>query len=302
MKRSGTSIIEFIQRFPNQDACLAHVFNTRWGDHTPCPVCGSFGKWFRIRGKNAYQHKCRNHVQVLRDTVFYRSNIPLTAWFYAILLFANSNKGVRSTFIRKQLGLGLKSSHRLCHRIRLHAAFCARPERLGGPDKMVYIDEALIKQVNTNLPEATPSAIVLGLCCEGQVISGIIPNRRKVTLEPLIERYVSPGSILVTDCHLGYAGLKKRGWRHIAINHSIAFHNFDGVKSAPIETYWAVVKRTMRSYRQASPQHFWEYLALIEFCYNRRNSAVSPFEDLIGSFPELTDESISQVRKRYEWL
>ncbi len=301
MRRLGTSIVDFVERFPDPDACLAHVFEIRWGDHTPCPVCGSYGKWFRIKGRNAYQHQCRNHIQVLKDTAFYRSNIPLTAWFYAILLFANSNRGIRSSFIRKQLGLGLKSSHRLCHRIRLHTAFYDRPERLGGPEKLVYIDEALIPYVNTNRAGSTPSTIVMGLCCEGQVISGIIPNRRKITLEPLINRFVMPGSILVTDCHRSYAGLKNLGWRHIAINHSVAFHNFDGVASAPIETYWAVVKRIMRSYRQASPEHFWEYLALIEFSYNRRHSKISPFEDLIGSFPELTAKTISLVRKRYEW-
>ncbi len=68
-----------------------------------------------------------------------------------------------------------------------------------------------------------------------------------------------------------------------------------------IDTYWAVVKRTMRSYVQASPEHFWTYLALIEFQYNRRRSPISPFDDLIGSFPEVHEENIAMIKKRFIW-
>jgi len=57
---------------------------------------------------------------VLKGTAFFRSNLSLMASFYALLLFCNSSSGVRSAFIRKQLGISLKGAHRLCNTIRLH--------------------------------------------------------------------------------------------------------------------------------------------------------------------------------------
>ena len=60
------------------------------------------------------------------------------AWFYALLLFANSSSGVRTSFVRKQLGLGHRSSFRLCRMIRVHMATDARDLRgLVEPDKIV---------------------------------------------------------------------------------------------------------------------------------------------------------------------
>ncbi len=48
-------------------------------------------------------------MSVLEDAVLYRSNLSPMAWFYAMPLFANNAIVMRSTFLRKQLGLGVKS-------------------------------------------------------------------------------------------------------------------------------------------------------------------------------------------------
>ncbi len=299
--KKGTSVTEFFARFPNEQTCLEHVFSTRLGDHTPCPACDVKGGFTYIKGTKKYQHRCRQQVSVLKDTIFYRSNISLMGWFYGCLLFANSNQGIPSSFIRKQLGLGLKASLRLCYQIRLQTAFCNRPERLGGPGKMVYVDETMVKYVNSNRPEKTPYPVVMGMACDGQVLSGIIPDRTHQTFLRNIERFVEPGSVIVTDGHASYRRLKKLGWDHIVVNHLRAFHDFKGNNTANIDVYWSVLKRTMRKYVQASPEHFWTYLALIEFYYNRRDCETPNFHELIGSFPEVTRESTAAIKKRFVW-
>lgn len=297
----GTSVVEFFERFPHERACLDHIFDTRWGTHSPCPECGNHGKWYPVRNTKRLLHSCRSNISVLKDTAFYRSNHSLMAWFYALLLFCNSTHGMRSSFVRKQLGIGIKGAHRICNQIRLHLAFYDRPLQLGGAGRKVYVDEAYLRFAVAPGKSMRTIVLVLGFACEGKVVCGIIPDRTAGTLHAAIRRWVAPGSIIVSDGHFGYRSLAKLGWKHIVVNHSIAFHNFQGVTTSEIESYWNVVKRTLRSYRQVGPDNLWKFLAEIEFRYNYRHSEVSRFDIAISAFPAITPETIAAIRQRYCW-
>lgn len=301
MRRPGTGIREFTQRFPNSDACLEHIFQTRWGDHTPCPKCQRFGAWSRINGRNAYLHTCRAHVSVLQGTIFYASNLPLNLWFYSLLLSANSSHGVRSSFLRKQLGIGLKSSHRIGTSIHYQMASYNRPTQLGGPGKKVVIDEVHLKNV-TNPDHSRREVIVMGMACDGQLISGIIPDRRKETLMANIARFVRTGSTIITDGWLGYHSLSKLGWEHIVVNHCRAFHDFHGHTTNEVDCYWAILRRTLRAYRQISMEGLPSLLGEVEFRFNRRNAKVSLFEELISRFDCLAVDGTDGIDKRFNWI
>lgn len=300
MRRLG--IENFFARFPDEGACLDHIFAAKWGDHSPCPYCGAIGNWSRIHVTKKWRHKCRRQISPLRDTVLYRSNLSLMAWFYALFLFANSSTGMRSSFIRKQLGLGHRSAYRLCHMVRVHMATMPRPAVLGGVGKTVHIDEAYLRYLAVKGHETNTAAIVLGMACEGQIICGRVPDRRANTLIPLILSRVLPGSTIVTDMHKAYQSLETYGFKHIQINHSVAFHDFNGNTNNEIEAFWSTVRRTFRSYRQVSPDNLWSYLAEIEFRYNRRNSRDKVFEELITHFAPYSRENEKVWRSRFEWI
>jgi transposase-like protein len=218
------------------------------------------------------------------------------AWFYALLLFGNSAHGIRMEFIRKQLGLGTRSTARLCTYIRYQMASCARPAVLGGPGKLVHVDELHLQYFH-GLRGA--GEILWGCECEGQVLSCIIPDRKGKTILAAIERFVAPGSIIVTDQHASYKQLRRRGWSHVSINHSRAFHNFRGITNNPIETYWVTVRRTLRAYRKVMRENLWLYVAEMEFRYNRRHSETPLFDHLISNFPPVTPETMPGLRARY---
>lgn len=231
----------------------------------------------------------------------YRSNLSLMAWFYAFFLFANSSSGMRSSFVRKQLGLGHRSAFRLCHQVRIHMATMPRPNRLGGTGKSVQIDEAALRYLVNPEGRANQTAIVLGLSCDGETISTIVPDRRARTLIPLIRKLVVPGSTIITDMHKAYSSLGQNGYDHIRINHSVAFHDFQGNTTNAIEVYWASVRRSLRGYRQVSPENLWTYLAEIEFRYNRRHRHDTAFEDLISHFESCLPAREDKWRSRFEW-
>lgn len=301
--RPGTAVKEFFARFPDDAACLEHIFKTRWGDHTPCTACGRKGNWRSLKGHKTYIHDCQKATTVLEGTIFFRSQLPMVAWFYTILLFANSSIGVRSNFIRKQLGLGVRSAQRLGSQIRLQMAAMPRPRQLGGPGQMVYVDETLVNNVVTGhlRNQRSQSAIVFGLACGDQIISGIIKDRSKDTLIPLIERFVLPGSTIVSDGHPSYRSLRRRGWTHIVIDHSVSFHDFNGNTSNPIETYWRVLKRSLMGHGTVHDHNLWLYIAENEFRYSRRRSSESIFDILIQQFPPVVSGHKEKLKSRYDW-
>ena len=295
----GTSVAEFFERFPNEQACLAHVFETRFGNHSPCPRCGEVGRWTPIKGTKKYQHCCRQHISILQGTAFYRSNLSLMAWFYALLLFANSSTGMRSSFLRRHIGIGVKSANRMGNVIRTHMAAFEPQRMIGGPDKLVHIDEAIVGHVVGGIRQSPH--IVMGMACDGEVLSGLLPDRTLTTVNAAITRHVRPGSILVTDCHLAYSGLERNGWEHIPINHARAFHNFAGMTNNPIEVYWSVLKRALRMYGKFAPHNLWRFLAEIQFRYNRRRATKSPFLELVGAFPQIGPHQVERLRHTFDW-
>jgi transposase-like protein len=207
------------------------------------------------------------------------------AWFYAFFLFSNSSIGMRAGFIRRQLGIGHNSSHRLCRMIRVHMAAMARPDKLGGEGKTVHIDEVQLRYIASATGKPNDAVIVFGLASEGRVLSAIVPDRKARTLIPEIVARVVPGSKVVTDMLSGYRKLANYGFDHVQINHSVAFHDFRGHSNNEIEAYWSTVRRMLRSARQVSRAHMWTFLAEIEFKYNRRHIKNTIFEEIISSFP-----------------
>ncbi|KPF61801.1 IS1595 family transposase [Porphyrobacter sp. AAP60] len=298
----GTSVTEFFRRFPTEQACLQQVFEHKWGRSGSCPRCAEYGgRWFHVAGTKKYQHSCRTHLSPLKDTAFYRSNLSLMAWFYALLLFTNCQTGMRSSFIRRQLGIGAKSAHRLCHQIRLHLASQQRPDSLGGPGKRVHVDEGFFRVIVDPALDRRRQATVLGLECDGKIVTGIVPDHKAATIKRAIDRFVLPGSTIVTDAAGQYRWLGAEGWDHVAINHKVAFHNFDGVTNNPIECYWAVLRRTLRLYRQVADTNLWAFLAEVEFRYNRRHSKTSLFDEVIETFPEISPRTMPTLRARFDW-
>lgn len=297
----GTGILEFCRRFPDEDACLRWIFDRKFGDHSPCPACGEFGKWLKVRGTKSFLHSCRARISPLKDTAFYRSNLTLTSIFYAILLFANSSSGIRTPFLRKHLGLGLSASHRLSNRVRLHMSAHVQASKLGGPGKLVEVDEVLLRHVRYPNAARFGAVLVQGLACDGQVRMGIVADRTRKTLHRNICRFAEPGSTIVTDDWPAYKGLESCGFRHITVNHSKGYFNENGYSTGQIDSHWASVRRAMRGYHQVAPKNMWLFLAEISCRYNLRRSPVSVFDHIIAEWPSISPDRITELEVQFDW-
>ena len=300
-RKSEGDILSFCRRFPDEAACLSQIFDCKYGDHTPCPRCHELGRWGFITGTKKYFHSCRKHVSPLKETPFYRGNMSLTACFYGMLLFASCSNGVRTSFLRRQIGIAPKSAHRLCNLIRLQMSAYDRPKKLGGQDRYVQVDEVLLRHIRAAGVDHLLSTKVMGISCEGKVITGLIADRCRSTLHHNITRWVEPGSIIITDDWSAYDGLEKFGYRHISVNHSRGFFNHQGYSTCEIDSYWATLRRCMRGYHQVAAQNLWLYLAEIECRYNWRKDQTALFEHLISNWPAITQNSREKLEKNFDW-
>lgn len=300
-RKVGADILSFCKRFPNEVACLEQIFKTKYGDHTPCPKCGKIGRWGLVRDTKKYFHTCRKQVSLLAGTPFYRSNFSLTACFYAILLFSSCSSGVRSSFLRRQIGTPPKSTHRLCNLVRLQMANYDRPTKLGGPGKRVEVDEVLIRHVRIPGSDRYYAAQIMGIACEGKLITGIIPDRTRSTLHANIKRWVVPGSIIITDDWAAYRSLDHSKYKHITVNHSKGYFNEQGYSTCEIDSFWATLRRCMRGYHQVAADNLWLFLAEIECRYNWRRDRSGLFEHLISNWSIITAASPETLRQRFDW-
>ncbi|MDF8335549.1 IS1595 family transposase [Novosphingobium cyanobacteriorum] len=285
----GTSRKVLQRAFPDNDACLNHIFHARMAGDYRCFKCRQERRWYRIAGFRRYATACcASSFAPTGRTVMHRSSIPLTDWFEIMLLFANSKNGVTGHFIERHLGIAYKSGFRMADRIRTHMALLECDRKIGGPGKLVHIDEALLRGIRTNGVRGGGRAIVFGMCDETATIALAVPDRKAATLLPLIDRHVLPGSILVTDAYHSYSQLAARGWNHEIVNHSRGeWVNANGFGQASIEAYWGVFKRTIRgTHLHVSRANLWKYIGEFNFRYNRRHVPHEIFWDMIEHFPD----------------
>jgi transposase-like protein len=70
----------------------------------------------------------------------------------------------------------------------------------------------------------------------------VIPDTEQDSLEKFLEDNVERGSLVLTDCHMGYSGIEWLGYLHESWNHSIG--EFAGTNH--IEQTWSAMKRYLR--------------------------------------------------------
>jgi len=164
---------------------------------------------------------CGHHVHPTAGTLFQDSRTSLQSWFIAIHMFTTSRHGVSAMELMRQLGVTYKCAWRMGHQIRQHMAQIDDEMPLYGE---VEIDETYVGGRTTGGTRgrgAPNKTIVFGMMQRnGQVMTKVVPNVAKKTLQPIIEENILDGSTIHTDELKSYKGLKKAGYDHQTVNHA----------------------------------------------------------------------------------
>jgi transposase-like protein len=287
--KASVTLREFLGQFPDDESCLNHLFDCRFGQGYKCPKCGRKAKWYRLKSERAYCcGVCGHHLHPTVGTLFEDSRTPLQSWFIAIYLFTTSRHGVSAMELMRQLGVTYKTAWRMGHQIRNHMAQVDDEMPLYGE---VEIDETYVGGRTTGGKRgrgAPNKTIVFGMLQRnGQVMTKVVPNVAKKTLQPIIEENVLDGSTVHTDELKSYRGLKKAGYNHHTVNHGIHEYVNGETHTNNLDNFWKHLKGSIKStHIHVSPKHLHKYAKEFEYRFNSRDNPSAMFPALVSQFPK----------------
>ncbi len=270
------TIFEFQQWFPDDDACIKFMIQSRWPDGFVCPRCGGREYyWMEVR-KLLQCRSCRYQASVMAGTIMHRSKMSLKLWFHAAYLVTTHTPGMSALQFQRQVGLtGYETAFTMLHKLR---AAMVKPGR-GNLSGIVEADETYIGGEQHGPPGrgAVGKVIVVGAVdtrgkYANRVRLKVIPNVTSETLIEFVKANVEGGSTVKTDEWVGYSKLEASGYKHVVSAELIHIHRvFSNLKTWLIGTHHGV-----------SPQHLQAYLNEYTFRFNRRKTPMAAFQTVLG--------------------
>lgn len=291
---SQYSLMEFVARFPDDAACLEHLWRTRFsidGEHAYCSTCKQ-DRVFKRYGMESRTTAwtctaCGTHIHPLAGTIFHKSSTSLHLWFYAMYIMASTRCGISAKQLERELGVTYKTAWRIFHLIRtqLMTQDDDGDEQLSGS---VEADETWIggkPRVGTKLTakqHADRKSMVFGAVERGGRVRATVAQGTRGDCWNHVETHVLPASTVYTDEYGPYNSLR-RGYQHQRINHSQKVYVRGDVHTQTIEGFWSLVKNGIRGAHHAvSAKHLQGYLNEYAWRYNFREDPRSMFELLLA--------------------
>lgn len=273
------TISQFNKDFPNDDACLNYVFNTRFNG-LKCPNCGKTS-FYRVKGRKAFACSCGYQVSPTANTIFHKSDTNLKDWFFAIYLFSASKNGVSAKELQRHLGTTYKTAWRIANKIR--SLMKQGGDKLSG---VIEADETYIGGKRRLSCKYDNKEAVMGIVKRGgQIKTKRIPNSQTHTLLKMLKDNVSFGSRVITDDNSAYKPNKimRIGMFHDKICHLKKKYAVRDIHTNTIEGFWSQMKRSIDgTYHSVSSKHLQSYVDEFSYYYNQRFAGVSVFENLLS--------------------
>jgi len=282
---SDYSVTEFLSEFPDDAACLEHLWRTRYapdGEHAHCPRCDCervFKRYATAQQRQSWTCTgCGHHVHPTAGTIFHRSSTSLRLWFHAMYLMTSTRCGISAKQLERELGVHYKTAWRMFNKIR---------NELMGDDELalplagkVEIDETSWggrprKKLKTRKEVAAfreAKTTVLGMVERGgRVRVRVIASRRGEPLSGAVRANVNPEAIIFTDDWMAYKPLSREYADHRVINHSAGDYVIGDIYTNTIEGFFGNLKTGMRgAYKQVSNKWLQSYLDEYAWRYNER--------------------------------
>ena len=285
---------QFFRQFPDDEACLAHLFAVRFGQGFACPSCERPSRWYRIKAERAYSCQwCGHHLHPTVGTPFEQTRTPLQLWFYAVHLFTTTRHGVSAKELERQLGVTYKTAWRMAGLIRQHMADVDGNDVIGGVGEVVEIDETIMggSVHGKGSGYMGNKSVVVGMLERGgDIVTQVVSTRTRGPMETLIQANVQPGTTIATDEFGSYRFLDRLGYEHLTVNHNRGQHvGKDGASTNQIEGFWRHLKCSVAgTHVSISPKYAGRYVKEFEYRFNRRNDAASMLPELLSTFRPLT--------------
>jgi transposase-like protein len=124
----------------------------------------------------------------------------------------------------------------------------------------------------------------------GEGVIRLLAHVQQVTIKPLIQATIAPGTCMYTDEYDIYSRLEQWGYGHKSVCHSSGEYardddgdGFHEVHVHTMEGFWALLRSWLRPHRGISQNNLPRYLGFFEFVHNVRRRGKA----LLGALLEL---------------
>jgi transposase len=288
---SDFSLMEFMQEFPDDSACLDRLWRDRFapdGHHAQCSRCERERKFHRTKTRASYTcDSCGLHVHPMKGTIFQKSTTSLHLWFYAMYLIASTRCGISAKQLERELGVTYKTAHRMMKKIRTELMNDHDDDQLAGDvevDETSWGGKPRVKLTRSEAMQFRENkTTVLGMVERGgRVRLRVIPSRRGAGLSREVRANVNPSSMLITDDWPAYKPLRREFLAHRVINHSAGSYVEGSTHTNTIEGFFGNLKTGMRgAYKKVSPAYLQSYLDEFAWRHNAKREPGALFSQLL---------------------
>ncbi|MGD9980543.1 MAG: IS1595 family transposase [Hyphomonadaceae bacterium] len=289
----------FLQQpqFHDDDAARVYYERLRWPDGRVCPHCGVIGAEYVTKRASRYRcgaKECRKDFSTTTGTVMEQSHIGLSKWLWVFYQMCASKKGVSAHQIRRTLGVSMKAAWFMAHRVREAMKAGGLTAQLGGPGKVVEVDETYHGRISeapalrskrrrgstTKLGHSRrigdKRAIVTLVERGGKARTFHVASADLPTVQKIVRENVAKESRLHTDKSGLYIAVGREFAAHESVDHSkeeyVRYEPTGPVHNNSAESFFSVFKRGMRGvYQHCDEKHLHRYLVEFDFRHNTRS-------------------------------
>ena len=281
--------------FTDDNAAREALEAVRWPNGPVCPHCGNVNqaKIARVEGTKRthrpglyYCNECKGQFTVTVGTVFERSKIPLSKWWFATHLLNSSKKGISAHQMHRMLGVTYKTAWFMMHRIR-EAMRTEGMAPMGGEGQIVEADETYFgkAEVSRVSPQRKGRPYnprgsrgpkdkrpILALVERGgRVRTFHVPVADQASVQKIVRENIARESRLHTDESRLYFGSDAHFASHETVKHTAKEYARGDVTTNSVEGYFSIFKRGMKGvYQHCKEKHLHRYLSEFDFRYNNR--------------------------------
>jgi transposase-like protein len=272
--RFPSTLIEFQDRFPDEESCWQYLRRVRWPRGFRCPRCQGRESSF-IRTRRLEQcRRCRYQASVTAGTVFHKTRVGLRVWLLGIFFVARHKKGISALQFQRDTGLGsYQTAWTLLHKLR--SSLGRRTgELLSG---LVEADEAYVGGPRRGIQgRGAPNKSIVALAVErrphsaGSLQLAVVPDVSWDSLGSFLRGAIEGANTTVlTDGWSGYEPLAAAGVDH---KPTVQGPPVRGSEILPwVHVAISNLKTWLRgTFHGVSHKHLPRYLAEFAYRFNRR--------------------------------
>jgi transposase-like protein len=294
-KMTPYTLKDFQKQYPDEATCLDWLRTYLYPDGIYCKNCEQVTKHHRVKSRPSYScDHCGNHVHPTARTIFHKSPTPLTTWFYAIYLMAQTRCGISAKQIQRETGVTYKTAWRMFRQIRTMLSSEGDTPLGGKRGPGVEIDETYYGGKRKNRrnimgtrgrDKDTKVPVVGAVERKGRVRAYATLDTKKDTIFGIIKEHILPDSLVFTDDYAVYddLGHHVNGYTHRRIRHSEKVYVVGDCHTNTIEGFWGLVKNGIRGVYHSVGKHYLQsYLDEFSFRYNHRFDVTPMFATFMG--------------------